>query len=167
VTAEVKKTCAILTKEEHMLLKLLEKKQRIASYRGKKSVTGYASNSSPKAVLPSLGLRVMEGERKRRRGLTNFYFAPEFIFVKVRGDNGGLTGRSVYCFLTNLFTPNLRGRKPNPPLISAVSHSIPSLSASAREHSLRVTLLFIMTQLKVLMIHVLLFLYLPLDREHG
>jgi hypothetical protein len=48
VTAEVKKTCAILTKEEHMLLKLLEKKQRIASYRGKKSVTGYASNSSPK-----------------------------------------------------------------------------------------------------------------------
>jgi hypothetical protein len=90
-----------------------------------------------KAVLPSLGLRVMEGERKRRRGLTNFYFAPEFIFVKVRGDDGGLTGRSVYCFLTNLFTPNLRGRKPNSPLISAVSHSIPSLSASAREHSLR------------------------------
>jgi hypothetical protein len=88
-----------------------------------------------KAVLPSLGLRVMEGERKRRRGLTNFYFAPEFIFVKVRGDDGGLTGRSVYCFLTNLFTPNLRGRKPNPPLISAVSHSIPSLS-SAEEHSL-------------------------------
>jgi hypothetical protein len=81
----------------------------------------------------------MEGERKRRRGLTNFYFAPEFIFVKVREDDEGLTGRSVYCFLTNLFTSNLRGRKPNPPLtlISSVSHSIPSLSASAREHSLR------------------------------
>jgi hypothetical protein len=38
----------MLTEEEHMLLKLLEKKQRIASYRGKKSMTGYASNSSPK-----------------------------------------------------------------------------------------------------------------------
>jgi hypothetical protein len=48
MTAEVKETCAMLTEEEHMLLKLLEKKQRIASYRGKKSVTGYASNSSPK-----------------------------------------------------------------------------------------------------------------------
>jgi hypothetical protein len=93
--------------------------------------------ATPKAVLLSLGLRVTEGERKRRRGSTNFYFAPEFIFVKVRGDDGGLTGRSVYCFLTNLFTLNLRGRKPKPPLIPAVSHSIPSLSDSAREHSVR------------------------------
>jgi hypothetical protein len=48
VIAEVKETYAMLTKEVHMLLKLLEKKQRIASYWGKKSVTGYASNSSPK-----------------------------------------------------------------------------------------------------------------------
>jgi hypothetical protein len=51
VTAEVKETCAMLTEEEHMLLKLLEKKQRITSYRGKKNVTGYASNSSPKVTL--------------------------------------------------------------------------------------------------------------------
>jgi hypothetical protein len=75
----------------------------------------------------------MKGERKRR-GLTNFYFAPEFIFVKVRGDDGGLTGRSVYCFLTNLFTPNLRGRKPNPPLISALPfHSIPLCLSSGAQ----------------------------------
>jgi hypothetical protein len=46
VTAEVKKTCMMLTEDEHMLLKLLEKKKRIISYRSKKSVTGYASNSS-------------------------------------------------------------------------------------------------------------------------
>jgi hypothetical protein len=78
VTVEVKKTCAMLTEDEHMLLKLLEKKKRITSYRSKKSVTGYASNSS-----------------------------------------------------------------------------------------LRVTLLFILTQPKVLMIRVLLFPYLPSDREHG
>jgi hypothetical protein len=31
-----------------MFLKLLKKKQRIASYWDKKSVTGYASNASPK-----------------------------------------------------------------------------------------------------------------------
>jgi hypothetical protein len=48
VITEVKETCAMLTKEEHMLLKLLEKKQRITSYRGEKNVTRYASNSSPK-----------------------------------------------------------------------------------------------------------------------
>jgi hypothetical protein len=40
VITEMKKTCAMLTEEELMLLKLLEKKQRIISYRGKKIVTG-------------------------------------------------------------------------------------------------------------------------------
>jgi hypothetical protein len=39
VTAEVKETCAMLIEEELMLLKLLEKKQRITSYWSKKSVT--------------------------------------------------------------------------------------------------------------------------------
>jgi hypothetical protein len=37
-TTEVKETRAILTEEEHMLLELLEKKQRITSYHGKKNV---------------------------------------------------------------------------------------------------------------------------------
>jgi hypothetical protein len=89
-----------------------------------------------KAVLPSLGSRVMEGERKRR-GLTNFHLTPEFIFVKVRGGNGGLIGRLMCYFLTNLFIPNLKGRKSKPPLIVIVFHSIPSLSASARKHIVR------------------------------
>jgi hypothetical protein len=40
VITEMKKTCAMLTEEELMLLKLSEKKQRIISYRGKKIVTG-------------------------------------------------------------------------------------------------------------------------------
>jgi hypothetical protein len=48
VTAEVKEMCARLTEEELMLLELSEKKRRITSYRGKKSVTGYASTLSPK-----------------------------------------------------------------------------------------------------------------------
>jgi hypothetical protein len=47
-TVKVKEMCAMLTEEEQMLLKLLEKKQKITSYRGKNSVTGYASNSTPK-----------------------------------------------------------------------------------------------------------------------
>jgi hypothetical protein len=37
-TTEVKETYAMLTEEEFRLLELLEKKQRITSYRGKKSV---------------------------------------------------------------------------------------------------------------------------------
>jgi hypothetical protein len=63
-------------------------------------------------VLLSFGLRVTEGERKRR-GLTNFYFSPEFIFMKVRGGDGGLIERSVCCFLINLFTSNLGGENLN------------------------------------------------------
>jgi hypothetical protein len=34
----MEETCAILTKEELMILELLERKQRIISYDGKKSV---------------------------------------------------------------------------------------------------------------------------------
>jgi hypothetical protein len=40
-----------LTKEELILLELLEKKQKIINYRGKKSVTGYASTLSPKCNI--------------------------------------------------------------------------------------------------------------------
>jgi hypothetical protein len=72
---------------------------------------------------------------EREGDLANFHFAPEFIFVKVKGGDVGLTGRSVCYFLTNLFILNLKGRKPKSLLIFVVSHSIPSLSTSAQEHS--------------------------------
>jgi hypothetical protein len=49
VTIEVKETYTKLIEEEFILLELLEKKQRIISYRDTNSVSGYASTLAPKS----------------------------------------------------------------------------------------------------------------------